>query len=70
MNFKGTNMKQNDFQFYFGDLKSNYVENYKYMGLMVDHHLIFKLGTSARAESASRALGDIIAKTKQNKKAS
>ena len=65
MHFRQARVKRSDFQFYLGEHKLHYVENYKYLGLNLDEHLHFEYGTSVLAGSAGRALGGIIAKTKQ-----
>ena len=41
-----------------------YVSNYKYLGCMMDEHLTFKECTKLLANSAGRALGAVIAKSK------
>ena len=65
MHFRQIRTKRSDFQFQFGKQKLQYVENYKYLGLNLDEHLLYDYGTSVLAGSAGRALGGIIAKTKQ-----
>ena len=65
MHFRQTRIKRSDVQFYFGEQKLEYVGNYKYLGFNLDEHLNYESGISLLAESAGRALGGVIGKTKK-----
>ena len=65
MHFRRIGNKRSKFQFDFWDHRLEYVENYKYLGFVLDEHMNYQQGIHVLAESASRALGGIIAKTKQ-----
>ena len=62
MHFKNPAMRTSDFQF--GESKLNYTKYYKCLGFYLDEHMNFIKGTSILTESANRALGGVIAKTK------
>lgn len=65
MHFRKSGHRSSKFQFYFWGHKLDYVEHYKYLGFILDEYLNYKHGICILAESASRALGGVIAKTKQ-----
>jgi hypothetical protein len=48
-----------------GDLELDIVSEYKYLGLMLNEHLNWDLTVKTLAASANRALGVLIAKSKQ-----
>ena len=50
--------------FCFGEDILEFTSIYKYLGLFVDEHITFLHGPSALADSASRALGGVVGKTK------
>jgi hypothetical protein len=45
--------------FCFGEDIVEFTSNYKYLGLFIDEHNTFLYGTSALADSESRALGEL-----------
>ena len=67
MHFRNPRSATSTFQFYFGEKKLNYTKCYKYLGLYLDEHMHFTKGTTVLSESASRALGGVIGKTKMLK---
>ncbi len=64
MHFRGPAELVSDFQFYFGEKRLNYANNYKYLDLFLDEHMDFLKGTTLLAEAANRASGGVIGKTK------
>ena len=52
-------------EFKLGNAKLEYVEKYKYLGVIFDEFLTFEQHTQAMAESGGWALGAIIAKYKK-----
>ena len=64
MHFRNPAMRKSEFEFHFGTSKLNYTNCYKYLGFYLDEHMHFIKGTTVLTESANRALGGVIAKTK------
>ena len=64
MEFRKAGKKRSTYQFNFGSNKLQFTDKYKYLGLIFDEHMSFLHGTSMLADSASRALGGVIGKTK------
>ena len=64
MKFRKPGRKRSEHQFHFGSNKLEFIDKYKYLGLFLDEHMSFLHGTSVLADSASRAVGGIIGKTK------
>ena len=64
VHFRGGSVKQSSYIFSVGDRNLKTVSQYKYLGLILDEHLDFKVTADHVAKSATRALGLIIAKAK------
>lgn len=56
--------RRSTFSFFIEEQPIEFTDKYKYLGLFLDEHLSFLPATSVLADSASRALGGIIGKTK------
>ena len=53
-----------DYQFLYGDEALSFVEQHKYLGLVLNEHSDINVAVKMVAQSASRALGLLIAKYK------
>lgn len=64
MHFRREWVQQCNYTFVFGSKPLNYTPSYKYLGFVFDEHLRFSEGRKILSESASRALGAVLSKTK------
>ena len=64
LHFRRPSSPRSNFVFTCGDQILDYSSQYKYLGLILQEHLDFSITAKAVAQSASRALGLVIAKTK------
>jgi hypothetical protein len=53
--------------FKYGDKQLEYVEKYKYLGVIIDYCINYEVTASVLSNSASRALGNLFSKFKENK---
>ena len=64
MHFRNPGTEISNFKFCVGDKQLEFADKYKYLGLFLDEHMSFLQGVTALADSAGRALGGLIGKTK------
>lgn len=64
VHFRRQSSVRSNVSFTCGNLSLDYVSHYKYLGLVLHEHLDFNVTAKSVAQSASRALGLVIAKTK------
>ena len=64
IHFRNKRKPQSNFTFKSGSTSLSYTHSYKYLGLILDEHLTFGEWTKMLSDSAGRALGAIINKTK------
>ena len=64
IHFRRQSSLRSNVSFTCGDLSLDYVSHYKYLGLVLHEHLDFNVTAKCVAQSASRALGLVIAKAK------
>lgn len=64
IHFRRPASQRSNFVFSCGDIHLDYTHQYKYLGLILNEHLDFNITAKAVAQSASRALGLLIAKFK------
>ena len=67
MHCRPKNYEQSNFTFKYGNENLDYVDRYKYLGVVLDYSLNFDITTQMLANSANRALGSVFAKYKENK---
>ena len=64
VHFRRKAKARTDYQFLYGDETLSFVEQYKYLGLVLNEHLDINVTVKMVAQSACRALGLLIAKYK------
>jgi len=64
VHFRRKAKARTDYQFLYGDETLSFVEQYKYLGLVLNEHFDINVTVKMVAQSASRALGLLIAKYK------
>ena len=64
VHFRNPSVERSNFVFKIGDTQLNYVTQNKYLGRVLTEHLDYSISARTVAESANRALGMLIAKTK------
>lgn len=64
VHFRHKLVERSPFGFTLGSVVLTYTDQYKYLGLTLDEHLILKEAVSVLAQSAGRALGSVINKVK------
>ena len=62
VHFRKNSQARSEFEFTLGEHVLNYVENYKYLGVVLNEFLDFTVTCNNLAQSASRALGEINSK--------
>ena len=67
VHFRNSRRSCTKFKFYLSNFELEIVNKYKYLGVIFDEYLNFKLCEETLAESAGRALSGIISKSKQIK---
>ena len=65
VHFRTKSKERTTFNFQLGDNTLGVLSRYKYLGLLLDEYLIFDVTTEVLANSAGRALGSVINKSKQ-----
>ena len=66
VHFRRLSVQRSVFNFSCGELRLDLIQQYKYLGLILHEHLDYSITAKAVAQSASRALGLLIAKAKAN----
>ena len=64
VHFRRSSVPRSVFNFSCGDLNLDLIQQYKYLGLILEEHLDYSITAKAVAQSASQALGLLIAKAK------
>ena len=67
MHFRKKKKKCSKFEFNIGDLKLDYTQMYRYLGITLDENLSFNVACRELSEAGGRAFGSIVAKFKQFK---
>ena len=65
MHFRGPRVKRTSVQFYIGE-EIEMVDQYRYLGTLIDSHLSGKVTANELSKASSRAFGCIIGKTRDN----
>ena len=67
VHFRPSRIKRTEHLFMYGDTILDIVNEYKYLGVILDEHLTFEACSKTLADSGGRALGAIISKFKEYK---
>lgn len=65
LQYRGESMERGSVAFHFGWLMLSFTDQYKYRGLTLDEHMLFKGAVSVQAQSVGRALGSALNNVKQ-----
>ena len=64
VHFRRLSVQRSVFNFSCGEMRLDLIQQYKYLGLILHEHLDYSITAKAVAQSASKALGLLIAKAK------
>ena len=64
IHFRNTRVKKTNYKFMLAGKQVDVVSDYKYLGVVLDEHLTYKVATKTLANAGGRALGGIISKFK------